>query len=142
MFINDLVFFLEQCTLGNYAEDNNFFISVEDKELIKSTLSSDFMKVVGWFLENYMILNLGKCYFMCIGKNVSVSELLNLNDLNLKDCKEVEVLVITIDRKLNFMGHIKNICRKAGLELSALLRISSHINTDKKVLLYKSMIKY
>ena len=79
---------------------------------------------------------------MCIGKNVSVSELLNLNDLNLKDCKEVEVLVITIDRKLNFMGHIKNICRKAGLELSALLRISSHINTDKKVLLYKSMIKY
>ena len=79
---------------------------------------------------------------MCIGKNVSVSELLNLNDLNLKDCKEVEVLVVTIDRKLNFMGYIKNICRKAGLELSALLSISSHINTDKKVLLYKSMIKY
>ena len=78
---------------------------------------------------------------MCIGKNVSDSELLNLNGLNLKNCKEVEVLGITIDRKLNFKGHIKNICRKAGQKLSALLRISSHINTDKKSLLYKSIIK-
>ena len=132
MFINDLVFFIEQCTLSNYADDNNLSISGEDKELIKSMLSSDFMIVENWFFENYMILNPGKCYFMCIGKNVSDSELLNLNDLNLKNCKEVEVLGITIDRNLNFKGHIKNIFRKAGQKLSALLRISSHINTDKK----------
>ena len=41
-----------------------------------------------------MILNAGKYgkNFMCIGKNVSDSELLNLNDLNLKNCKEVEIL--------------------------------------------------
>ena len=78
---------------------------------------------------------------MCIGKNISDSELLNLNHLNLKNCKEVEVLRITIDRNLNFKGHIKNICRKACQKLSTLLRISSHINTDKKSLLYKSMIK-
>ena len=51
---------------------------------------------------------------MCAGKIVSDSELLNLNDLNLKNCKEVEVLGITIDTNLNFKGHIKNICRKAG----------------------------
>ena len=89
-----------------------------------------------------MILNPEKCYFMCIVKNVSDSELLNPNDLNLKNCKEVEILGITIDRNLNFKEHIKNICRKAGQKLSALpLRISLYINTDKKALLYKSMIK-
>ena len=38
---------------------------------------------------------------MCIGKNVSDSELLNLSDLNFKNCKGVEVLGITIDRNLN-----------------------------------------
>ena len=75
---------------------------------------------------------------MCIGKNVSDSELLNFKDLNLKNCK---ILGITIDIDLNFKGHIKNICRKAGQKLSALLRISSHINTDKRSLLYKSMVK-
>ena len=45
LFINDLVFFIEQCTLSNYADDNNFSIFGEDKELIKSMLSSDFMIV-------------------------------------------------------------------------------------------------
>ena len=79
-----------------------------------------------------MILNPEKCYFMCIDKNVSDSELLNLRDLNLKNCKEVEILGITLDRNLNFKRHIKNIFRKAGQNLSALLRISSHINIDKK----------
>ena len=71
LFINDLKFFIEQCTLSNYADDNNLSISGEDKELIKYMLSSDFMIVEDWFFENYMILNLGKCYFMCISKNVS-----------------------------------------------------------------------
>ena len=116
-------------------------ISGEDKELVKSMLSSDFMIVENWFFENYMILNPGKCYFMCIGKNISDSELLNLNDLNLKNCKEIKVLGFTIDGNLNFKEHMKNISRKAGQNLSALLRISSQINTDNKALLYKSMIK-
>ena len=55
LFINDLVLFIEQCTLSNYADDNNLSISGEDKELIKSMLSSDFMIVEDWFFENYMI---------------------------------------------------------------------------------------
>ena len=82
LFINHLVFFIEQCTLSNFADDNNLSLSAEDKELVKSMLSSDFMIVEDFFFENYMILNPGKCYFMSIGKNVSNSELLNLNDLN------------------------------------------------------------
>ena len=49
LFINDLTFFIEQSTLSNYADDNNFYISVEDKELLKSMLSSDFMIVEDWF---------------------------------------------------------------------------------------------
>ena len=51
LFINDLVFFIEQCTLSNYADDNNLSISGVDKELIKSMLSSDFMIVEDRFLK-------------------------------------------------------------------------------------------
>ena len=89
-------------------------VSGEDKELIKSMLSSDFMIVEDWFFENYMILNPGKCYFMCIGKNISDSELLTfaVSYLNLKNCKEVEILGITIDRNLNFNGHKKIFAEK------------------------------
>ena len=55
---------------------------------------------------------------MCIAKNLTDSELLNLNDLNLNNCKQVEILGITTDRNLNFQKLIKNICRKAGQKLS------------------------
>ena len=41
LFINDLVFFKGRCTLSNHADDNNLSISGEDKELVKSMLSSD-----------------------------------------------------------------------------------------------------
>ena len=105
-------FFIEQCTLSNYANDNNLSISGEDKELIKSMLLSDFMIVEYCFFENYMILNSGKCYFMCITKNISDSELLKLNDLNLKSSKEVKIVGITIDRNLNFNVHIKMFAEK------------------------------
>ena len=53
---------------------------------------------------------------MCIGKNVSDSELLNFNDLNLKNCNEVEILGITIDGNLKFKRHIKNICRNTDVK--------------------------
>ena len=53
----------------------------------------------------------------------------------------MEILGITLDKSMGFNTHIKNICRKAGQKLSALLRISPYLDQGKKVLLYKSMIK-
>ena len=53
----------------------------------------------------------------------------------------MEILGITLDRSMDFNTHIKNICKKAGKKLSALLRISPYLDQGKKVLLYKSMIK-
>ena len=45
-----------------------------------------------------MDLNQRKCYFMCISKNITNLEILNLNGQSLRDCREVEILVITLDR--------------------------------------------
>ena len=77
---------------------------------------------------------------MCLGKNIDDTETLSFNDMALKNSKEVEILEITLDRSMSFNTHIKNICRKAGQKLSALLRISPYLDQGKKVLLYKSMI--
>ena len=88
-----------------------------------------------------MVLNPEKSHFMCLGKDIDDTETLRFNDLTLKNSKEVEILGITLDRSMGFNTHIKNICRKAGQKLSALLRISPYLDQGKKVLLYKSMIK-
>ena len=78
---------------------------------------------------------------MCLGKDIDDTETLSFNDLALKNNKEVEILGIVLDRSMGFNTHIKNICRKTGQKLGALLRISPYLDQEKKVLLYKSMIK-
>ena len=72
-----------------------------------------------------MILNPEKSHYMCLGKNLDDNEVLNFNNLIIESSKEVEILGIKIDKNLNFNNHIKSIFRKAGQNLSALLRTSS-----------------
>ena len=76
-------------------------MSGDNKELTKSLLCSDFKIVENCFFKNFMVLNPGKCHFMCIGEKVTDSELLNFNDVVLRNCREVEILGITLDRNLN-----------------------------------------
>ena len=38
LFINDLVFFIQYCTLSNYADDNNLFSIGKNKDQVKTFL--------------------------------------------------------------------------------------------------------
>ena len=87
-----------------------------------------------------MILNPNKCHYMCIGKNTE-SDIFKFENVCLENSKEEVILGIAIDNKLTFDGDIKTMCRKAGQKLSALSRVSPYVETDKKGLLFKSMVK-
>ena len=137
LFIN-LIFFIQYCTLSNYADGNNLFSMGKNRDKIKNIVFSDLRLVNDRFYGNFMVLNPEKVHFISIGKDIKT---LSFNDLALKNSKEVEILEITLERSMGFNTHIKNICRKAGQKLSALLRISSYFDQGKKILLSKSMIK-
>ena len=128
LFINDLIFLIQYCTLSNYADDNNLFSIRKNEDEIKNILSSDFRIVNDWFYENFMVLNPEKSHFICLGKDIDDTETLIFNDLTLKNSKEVEILGIILHRSMGFNTHIKNICRKAGQKLSTLLRISPYLD--------------
>ena len=98
----------------------------KNNDKVKTFLSSDFKR---------------KSHFMCIGQKIDDADTLDFNNLAIKNSKEVEILGITLDRNMNVHTNNKNICRKAGQKLSALLRISPYFDQRKKDLLYKSMIK-
>ena len=77
---------------------------------------------------------------MCIIKNTE-SDIFKFEYVFLENSKEEVILEITIDNKLTFASLIKSICRKVGQKLSALSRISPYLETNKKELLFKSMVK-
>ena len=67
-----------------------------------------------------------------MGKNSDYNDTLSLNEFNLKNSDYEIILGITIEQKLTFTKHIKNLCKKAGQKLCALLRISPYLDENKK----------
>ena len=111
----------------------------KNKDQVKTFPTSDFKIIDNWFYENFMVLNPKTCHFMFIGQQNDDAETLNVNNLVIKNNKEVEILGITLGRNMNFHTHIKGICRKAGQKLSALLRIILSSIKEKKFY-YKSKL--
>ena len=62
LFINGLVFFIQCCTLSNYADDNNLFSMGKNKSQVKTFLSSDFKIINNWFY----VLKPRKSLFICV----------------------------------------------------------------------------
>ena len=71
------------------------------------------------------------CHYMCIARNTE-NDKFEFDNLLSEKSKEEVVLSATIDNKLIFDIHIKNVCRKAGQKLGALLRITNYLNSSQK----------
>ena len=77
---------------------------------------------------------------MCIGKKTE-SDIFKFEKVCLENSKKEVILGIFIDNKLTFDSHIRSICRKACQKLIALSKMSPYLETNKKELLFKSMVK-
>ena len=65
-FLNDLILFVENSDLSNYADGNTLYSSGNDLEKVKQTLRQNFEMVTKRFYENYMVLKSDKYHFMCL----------------------------------------------------------------------------
>ena len=87
-----------------------------------------------------MALNAGKCHFMCLGKDTR-NETFIFKGLVMKNSKEQKIIRVTIDNKLTFKSHVKNLCKKASQKIGALSRLSNHLNNSQKRLILNSIVK-
>ena len=69
------------------ANDYSLHITGQDLKLVKSIVEKDFSAVTDWFYENFMILNLDKCDYMCIGKNTE-SDTFKIDNVCLDNTKK------------------------------------------------------
>ena len=87
-----------------------------------------------------MILNSDKCYFLTLGFQ-DVRPNFSYDNVTIKNVSE-KIVCITIDKKLTFKSHLKNICKKANQKLNALARITKFTSPfERKTLLnsFKSL---
>ena len=87
-----------------------------------------------------MVLNAGKCHFMCLSKSTE-NESFIFKDTIMNNSKEEKMLGVTIDNRLTFSSHIRKLCKKASQKISAFSRISNQLNDSEKNLLFNPVVK-
>ena len=142
IFMNDLFFFLgEQCTLYNYADDNNIGFSHRDLNFVLQRLSRCAAVAINWFGVNEMEANASKFQgiIKVYGNTVAPQKIKVMNE-EIDFSKEITLLGVDIDTGLTFDSHVSKICRRSGFALRALERISKHLSNDSKLYVYNAFI--
>ena len=79
---------------------------------------------------NHLIENPEK-FKAIVLKRLNVNEALNvnvhINDIRITTSSKVDLLGVTVDSKLTFDSYIRNISKKASLQLNALFRLNRYL---------------
>ena len=140
IFINDLFLSIDKSTPCNCADDNIFYTWGNDANTVTNKLKQDFSKISKWFYKNVMILNPDKCYCLFVGFQDG-QHYFSYDNITIKNVSEEKILDITINNKLTFKSHLKNICKKANQKLNALARITKFTSPFQRKTLLNSFIK-
>ena len=141
IYINDIFLFVDNAQLCNYAGDTTLYSVQENHKTNRDILNKNFLSLRKWFYDNYMVLNPCKCCFMSQGSNSDNSDLIFEDSTKIPSSEEHIALGITIDNKLTFYSHLKQLCKKVANKLNALTRVAPYLNYNQTKLIYNSFFK-
>ena len=132
-----MFYFIKDSKIANYADDNTVYSVSENITHLLITLERETTLILERFRKNEMKPNDDKCHLIiCNQEDVSVI----LGNEKIKNADSVELLGITIDKKLDFTEHVTKLCKKGNQKLHALARISGYLNQDKLKIIMKTFI--
>ena len=142
LFINDIIYFITESDIINYADDNTISSSAKSiPELIK-LLESESEIAINWFNNNDMIVNPDKFQAIIINKHKKEEQVysLNFNNTQIETSSEVTLLGIEIDNNLSFNSHVRNLTKRAAGQLNYICKNSKYLNKDAKKVLVETFI--
>ena len=87
-----------------------------------------------------MVANPTKLQVMFLGLKKNQNLVLEINGEAITTSKEVKLLGVTTDSKLNFKSHVKALCVKTNRKVSAFARVARYPDLQKAKLLYQSLV--
>ncbi len=141
--MNDLFYFIETCSLTNYADDNTLDIISCTIEKVLSALRTDTGKAINWFADIFMQVNPSKFKFMFLQKFISKEikpEFIEVHGTNIPHKNKVNLLGITIDDKLKFDKQVDILCKNAARQLNILYRFKGIFDLKEREKIYKTFI--
>jgi len=139
-FLNDLLYLQDDFIVSNYADDNTIFASAPCTETLLDKLTRATDIALRWFKSNCMLANATKFQFIVFGNKPEPLSL-PVQNSNLQNLPHVKLLGVTLDHKLNFNDHIRNICRKTAWQLAAFGRIAKYLDVQARLTIFRSFIE-
>ena len=109
IYMNDIFWFTHDVQIANYADDSTPHAISNVIHTLLDILKKNTEILMQWFNENYMKSNNDKCHLLITSPD-DVSIKIGCNELGNE--KQVKLLGVTIDHKLNFNEHVSNLCKK------------------------------
>ena len=138
IFLNDIFLFVENSVITNYADDNTPYAIESSIDKLIQTLEYETTILLNWFHMNEMKSNNDKCKLIVL-KNEN--NIIKLGDEEISGSNSVKLLGITIDNKLNFNEHVRNLCIKTNQKIHALARIANYLEFGKLRIIMKTFIE-
>ena len=128
---------MKQILLASYADDNSIYATDDTMEGLLKKLTTETNIVLEWFTVNEMKANENKSHlFLVNGKNENVK----IGNTILTSEKNIKLLGLKIDHKLQFKNHVNDLIKKGNQKFHALSRISKYISFNKLKILMQSFI--
>ena len=139
IFMNDLSYAIDECTLFTYADDTQLFKSAEDIDQVEHAINADLKKVDEWYEFNQMKRNHSKYQAITFGR-VERNPVLTCEGTVIPIQDEMELLGVTIDNKLKFEGQIRKICRKVSQQVDVLNRLKKILPFELRINIHRAFI--
>ena len=139
IFMNDLSYAIDECTLFTYADDTQLFKSAEDIDQVEHAINADLKKVDEWYEFNQMKRNHSKYQAITFGR-VERNPVLTCEGTVIPIQDEMELLSVTLDNKLKFEGQIRKICRKVSQQVAVLNRLKKILPFELRIDIYRAFI--
>ena len=141
IFINDIFFFVKNCDLYNYTDDNTLSCVDSSFASVKATLEAEGNELVDWFTRNQMQGNPDKFQGPALDKRAfDQKPTFCINGAEIECTEDTKLLGVDIDYMLNFNTHIKNVCRRASRQINILKRIGKYLPIKCRLVIFHAFI--
>ena len=120
-----------------YADDTTLYVSMSKSHKAQRVedLQRCLQSLHEWLTQNGLALNRDKTDVVSIcpiwqHQTETAVDGINVAGINIKPADQLKSLGITLDHRLNFVPHVKNVCRNSFYHIRALRHIRRSINTE------------
>ena len=135
VFINDFFYVID-------ADDNTLSVTHSNQTVLATILQGKAEEAIDWFSNNAMAANPDKFQSILLAPSIreTLIKPINIKDSTITTARSVNILGIEIDDKLKFNTHINSICRKAARQLNVLRRLSSLLDQESRMAIFRALI--